>query len=201
MESPHIEFEKLTDLIVGRVSDVESKEVSAHLAVCPTCAILKMKLEKTIGLMQSDSLEEIPPHIYERTLDLFNQRPLAVKTEKKSVVKKIFGIIESTTSGFTPAFGLRSGQPEFIQQFKLSADEFDVNLQISQKEESFRVFGELFSRIIANTAILQNGPTILTASINDLGEFSFTNVKKGDYQLIVVLSEIAEIEFPEITIG
>ncbi|MEK7724723.1 MAG: hypothetical protein AAB336_10270 [Acidobacteriota bacterium] len=201
MESPHIEIEKLTDLVVGRVSDLETKEVSAHLAGCPTCAILKMRLEKTIGLMQSDNLEEVPSHTFERTLDLFNQRPLVFNNEKSSIVKKIFGIIESATSGMTPVFGLRSGQPELTQQIKLSADEFEVFLQVSQKEENFRVFGELFSRIIANQAILRNSQVVLTASINDLGEFSFTNVKSGIYQLVITLNDVAEIEFPEITIG
>lgn len=200
MESPHIESNLLTDFIVGRVSDEETREVSAHLAGCPNCAILKMRLEKTIGLMQSDTMEEIPSHIYERTLDLFSQRKSTGKTEKDSIVKKIFGIIESASSGFTPVFGLRSGQPELIQQFTLSANEFEVNLQISPREENCRIFGELFSQIIANEAILQDAETKLAASINDLGEFSFANVKKGNYRLIINLTD-TEIEFPKIAIG
>ena len=201
MESPHIEIEKITDFVVGRMDDEELKEVSAHLAGCPSCAILKMRLEKTIGLMKSDTLEEVPAHIYERTLDLLKQRPAAVKSEKESIVKKIFGSLVSAASDFTPVFGLRSGQPELIQKLKLSADDFEINLQISAKDENVRVFGELFSRIIADKAVLQNAETEISAAVNDLGEFSFTNIPKGTYKLFIILSETAEIEFPEITIG
>lgn len=197
MESPHIKLELLTDFIVGKVSDAENKEVSAHLALCPTCAISKMKVEKTIGLMQGNMLEDVPSHIFERTLDLFNQP----KTTEKSAsfIKEIIAVIKSATSDFVPVFGLRSGQPELVKRFTFTADENEINLQITQNGENWNVFGELLSQMIGETALLQNNEAEFISPISDLGEFSFSNVKKGTYRLVISLG-YTQIIFPEIEV-
>lgn len=197
MESPHIKIELITDFIVGKVSDTEHKEVSAHLAICPTCAISKMKLEKTIGLMQTNMLEDVPAHIFERTLDLFN-RPKTVE-KSTSFVNEIIAVIKSATSDFVPVFGLRSGQPELVKRLTFLAKEDEINLQITQNQENWNIIGELLSKTIGNTALLQNNEAEFISPISDLGEFSFSEVKKGKYRLVLSL-ENSEILFPEIEV-
>lgn len=189
MESPHTKFEILADLVGGKLSEEASKEVLAHLATCSSCAISKMKLEKTLDLMRSDMLEDIPPHIFERTLDLFGSHTPATQ-ERESVLNRIYAVLESVTSDFAPVFGLRSGQPEVIEKFVYTAEGRTAELRAVRSGDNWNVFGELISNTIANEAVLSNDNASYSSIVGDLGEFSFSGVAAGSYALVITFDDL-----------
>ncbi len=197
-DSLHINFEKLTDLIVGTLSEAEKAEVSEHLNLCPNCAMLKMRTEKTIGVMQSDRMEEVPSHILERTFDLLRERKIA--PAKPSLLKRILATLETESSSLTPAFGLRSGQTEAARQLWLTTDDAEIDLRLRQTGETWNVAGQVFSSFLGGEAVLQSESAELKSEMSDQGEFSFDEVSSGDYKLILRFAN-TEIEIPEINVG
>lgn len=200
-DSLHIEFEKLTDLIVGTLAGAERAQVETHLDSCPACAAQKMRAEKFIGVMRSDRLEEVPPHILERSFDLFGESKVKkAAPEKSSLMSRIFAVLESETSSLAPAFGLRSGQPELMRQMRLSTGEAEIELLLRQTGETWHIAGQVFADFIGGEAVLRSDSAEFKAEMSDLCEFSLANVPDGIYKLVLIFAD-TEIEIPEIKIG
>ena len=196
--SLHIEFERLTDFAVGTLSDTEKAEIEMHLRVCQDCAMQKRQLEKIIGVMQSDRMEEVPSNIIENTLDLFRQRKSAL--EEPVLLKRILAVYGNENSLFMAAFALRSEQPETERQIWFTADDAEINLLMRQTGETWDVTGQVFCSFIGGEAILQSEETESKVEISDLNEFSFTEIPIGTYKSILCFAN-TEIEIAEIRIG
>ncbi|HEX8248882.1 MAG TPA: hypothetical protein VF599_11960 [Pyrinomonadaceae bacterium] len=196
--SHHIEFESLTDFIVGALSDTEKAEIGRHLLVCQACAVQKAQAEKIIGVMKSDRMEEVPSNIIENTLDLFRQRQSAL--EEPVLLKRILAIYGNENSLFMAAFGLRSEQPEIERQMWFTADDAEINLLMRQTGETWNVVGQVFCGFTGGEAILQSEETESKVEMSDLNEFSFTEIPIGTYKSILCFAN-TEIEIAEIRIG
>lgn len=196
--SLHIEFERLTDFAVGTLSDAEKAEIEVHLRGCQDCAMQKRQLEKIIGVMQSDRMEEVPSNIIENTLDLFRKRKSAL--EEPVLLKRILAVYGNENSLFMSAFGLRSEQPETERQMWFTADDAEINLLMRQTGETWNVTGQVFCNFMGGEAILQSEENESKVEISDLNEFSFTEIPIGTYKSILCFAN-TEIEIAEIRIG
>ncbi|MDQ3799907.1 MAG: hypothetical protein M3384_10675 [Acidobacteriota bacterium] len=197
-DSLHIEFERLTDFVVGPLSDTEKSEIKMHLRVCQDCAMRKRQLEKIIGVMQSDRMEEVPSNIIENVLDLFRKKKSALG--KPVLLKRISAVNGNENSLVMSAFGLRSEQPETELQMWFTADDAEINLLMRQTGETWNVVGQVFCSFIGGEAILQSEETESKVEISDLNEFSFTEIPIGTYKSILCFAN-TEIEIAEIKIG
>jgi hypothetical protein len=196
--SLHIDFERLTDLAVGALSEAEKAEIEIHLRGCQDCAMQKRQLEKIIGVMQSDRMEEVPSNITENTLDLFRQRKSALA--EPVLLKRILAVYGNENSLFMSAFGLRSEQPETDRQMWFTADDAEINLLMRQTGETWNVTGQVFCNFMGGEAILQSEENESKVEISDLNEFSFTEIPIGTYKSILCFAN-TEIEIAEIRIG
>lgn len=197
-DSLHIEFERLTDFAAGTLSDTEKAEIEMHLRGCQDCAMRKRQLEKIIGVMQSDQMEEVPSNIIENTLDLFRKRQSAL--EQPVPLKRILAVYGNENSLFMSAFDLRSEQPEIEQQMWFTADDAEINLLMRQTGETWKVTGQVFCNFMGGEAILQSEENESKVEISDLNEFSFTEIPIGTYKSILCFAN-TEIEIAEIRIG
>ncbi len=195
--SLHIEFEKITDLITGMLSSAEQRELAAHLETCPDCAILKEQAQKNVEIMRSDRLEEVPPHILERTFALLREKKPT--PAKPSLVDRIIAVLQTEDSILTPAFGLRSGQTNSIRRLWLTADMAEIDLRLEPAGEMWTVTGQVFGDFTGGEGVLQNDEAELHAPLSDLCEFSFTGVLPGVYKMTLRLTDV-EIEIPEVKI-
>jgi hypothetical protein len=196
----HIEFEKITDLILGTLSERETTEITEHLAICSNCAKLKMRVENTIFAMQTDKLEEVPTHILERTFDLLNERKkVAATSEKASFLKKIVAVFTDESSNLTPIFGLRSKQTENSKRFWLQAEDAEIDLRLDKSDEKWKVAGQVFGEVTGGEAFLQSNENVFTTELSELCEFSFSEIPNGKYRLFIYFRE-TEIEIPAINI-
>jgi anti-sigma factor RsiW len=57
----HVSFERLVDLVEGRLPANEQSQLLVHLSDCARCAADKAWLERVIGLMRADTAEDAPP--------------------------------------------------------------------------------------------------------------------------------------------
>ena len=194
----HIDFESLTDFVVGTLADAEKAEIQAHLLSCQNCAMQKMRVEKVIGVMQNDQMEDVPPKVVEKTLDLFRKRKAAL--EEPSLLKRILAVYGNEDSLFIAAFGLRSQQPEIERQMWFKAEDAEISLLVRRKGETWDVAGQVFGNFLGGEAVLQCEKTESKVEMSDLNEFSFTEIPVRTYKSILSFVN-AEIEIAEIKIG
>lgn len=197
-ETLHIQFEKITDLIIGTLSERETAEINEHLAACSDCSKLKTRVGDAIFAMQTDKLEEVPTHILERTFDLLNEKRMDVAIpEKLSLRKKIIAVF--TDEGLTPVFGLRSNQTENSKRFWLQAEDAEIDLRLDKSGETWKVSGQILGNFTEGKVVLQSNDNMFITTLNELCEFSFSEVPIGNYRLFLNFEQ-TEIEIPSINI-
>lgn len=197
-EALHIEFEKLTDLIAGNISGQEKDKIDEHLKICRECAALKTKTQNFVGVMRSDTLEEIPTHILERSFDLLRERKTNIETqEKPSFVRKIIAVFSD--EGLNPAFGLRSGQTKSSKRFWLTAEDSEIDLRVEKRGETSKISGQIFGEFTGGKVVLRSSENTFSTELTDLSEFSFAEIPNGNYSLIISFEQ-TEIEIPSINV-
>lgn len=200
--SLHLDFEKITDLITGQIADeTEEKEISSHLQICPDCFVLKTRAEEIIGIMHSDSLEEVPEKFVRRAIGLLGKkRKPTIRKRSAGVLRKITAVLQNENFGLTPAYGLRSGQPDDVRRLWLAAEDAEIDLRIKSVGDHWNVEGQVFGDLTGGRAFLSSGEDDRETVIEDQCQFSFQNVPPGTYRLLLSF-ENTEIEIPEIRIG
>jgi hypothetical protein len=196
--SPHIEFEKLTDFVLGVGSETERTSLADHLRNCAVCSTKRFRLEKTIGVMQSDRLEEVPSHILERTFAQFADR--RTEPARPMLIQRLTAFLTSETVMNVPAYGLRSGQSETARRLWFSAGEVDIDLHIRKSGDSWEVDGQVFGSFLGGSIELRSEHATAISELSDGGEFSLGPVAEGDYSLLLSVEE-SVIEVPSIRIS
>lgn len=197
--SLHIEFEEITDLVVGSLSVNKTAEINKHLATCLDCSNLKTRVENMILAMRTDKLEDVPTHILERTFDLLHEQRAIRTTEKTPFLKKIIAVFIENNPNLTPAFGLRSGQAENMKRFWFQAEESEIDLRIEKTPENWKVSGQVFGKFENGKALLKSNENVYETELNEQCEFAFNNVHQGTYRLFFYF-ENTEVEIQAINI-
>ncbi|HET6977081.1 MAG TPA: hypothetical protein VFI24_12210 [Pyrinomonadaceae bacterium] len=193
--SPHINFTELAD-----VADEKSKpaaETLEHLAACARCAGALQALKQTIGLMQSDDVEDAPANLIKYTKNMFTGRSAS---REPSRLARLLASLTFDSLTAKPAFGLRSGA-SVGRQLIFSTEMADIDLRVSPQSGEWEIAGQILGSSQSGGKVnLQSESFSASADLNELAEFGFQSVPSGIYTMFVQLPEL-EIEIPPLQLG
>lgn len=193
--SSHLSFERLVDLVEGRLSPAELDQALDHLAGCARCAGEKTWLEQVISLMRTDTSEDAPPAVITRARRLFQPRAVPVPTGRR----RIAALLQFDSLQRPLALGVRSGQPA-ARQLLLKAENFDLDVRITPTRAAWQVAGQVLGLEASGQVELQGDTATVQADLNDLGEFRLPPVPSGSYNLLLHLADL-DVDLPTLYIG
>jgi hypothetical protein len=155
-------------------------------------------LNKIVNLMQADDSADAPEDAVRWSKNLFRAR---VAEPKKSLVQKVLAVLQMDLSPDRAAFGERSGALSAVRQMLFTAGDNQIDLRIAKENKGFKVTGQILGAHFAGAELkLFNESKNFTAKSNELGEFSFEKISKGQYTLSLILKD-KEIVIENIEIG
>jgi anti-sigma factor RsiW len=193
--SAHSGFERLVDLVEGRLLPAEQSQLLAHISGCARCAADKAWLERVISLMRTDTSEDAPPAVIARARRLFQARTAPPPTERR----RIPALVHFDSRQRPLALGVRSGQPA-ARQLLLKAEDYDLDVRITPTGAAWQVSGQLLGLETIGKVELQGETAAVQTELNDLGEFSLPLVPAGTYNLILRLADL-DVDLPTLYIG
>jgi hypothetical protein len=223
--SSHLSFERLVDLVEGRLPPAEQTPLLTHLSSCTRCAAEKAWLERVIGLMRADTNEDAPPAVIARAQRLFQTRVAPVSPEAATgspLRRRISALLHFDSLQRPLALGMRGGQPA-ARQLLLKAEDYELDVRITPAGTTWQVSGQLLGPETKGQVELrraagdsppvpgttqpksdrdssQDATGMLQAELNDLGEFNLPPARPGVYQLLLRLGNL-EVELPPLEIG
>lgn len=193
--SPHISFTELAELADGKSN--ASSENLEHLASCSNCEKELQALQRTIGLMRTDDIEDAPANLVKYAKNMFTGRSASREPSRLARVLASLTFDSFTTK---PAFGLRSGATAG-RQLVYSTEMADVDLRVSPQSGEWEIAGQILGSSQARgTVNLKSESFSVSADLNDLSEFGFQSVPSGIYTMFVHLPEL-EIEIASLQLG
>ncbi|HVF92008.1 MAG TPA: hypothetical protein VNH22_18235 [Blastocatellia bacterium] len=195
LNSPHTEFDELTDLAEGRLSPDKRSEVMGHLASCQNCSEELSRVEQTIELMRTDALEDAPLYVIERAARLL---PSSAR-RSPSLLRRVLAALEFDSLQSSPAFGVRSGLSG-ERQLLFSAEQHEIQLQVSPSAEAWILSGQVLGPCDGGEAELRSHAYSTQARLNNLCEFVLPPVAGGTYTLTLRFADV-ELEVPDLKLG
>lgn len=196
--SSHISFERLVDLVEDRLPASEEARLRRHLDSCSKCAGQLAWIEHTVVLMRSDELENAPPAVIARAVQLFRSRA-AQPESGASWGQRVLAVLRFDSAFGTPAFGLRTGQAGVRQQL-YSAGAHDLDLRLKPVGDKWVLSGQLLGSEASGRVELGNESVQVQAALNELSEFTLPPAPNGRYTLTLYLAQ-TEIVVTELEVG
>lgn len=193
----HIPFERLVDLAEGRVAPEESRDASAHLKTCASCAGQLAAVERLTQMMRADDSVDAPRDLLAGALNLFRARPT-----REGFLRRVVGALSFDSGALRPAFGVRSGQATSSRQLLFSAGDVDVDLRLAPGEEGWAVSGQVLGECAGGWAELggaEDEGRAARAELNELCEFALPAVPAGSYTLRLRLDDLL-VEIPDLNL-
>jgi hypothetical protein len=193
----HITFERLVELAEGRVAPEESRDASAHLSTCASCAGQLAQVERLTQMMRTDDSVDAPRDLLAGALNLFRARP-----RREGFLRRVVAALSFDSGALRPAFGVRSGQATSSRQLLFSAGDVDVDLRLAPGEEGWAVSGQVLGECAGGWAELggaEDEGRAARAELNELCEFALPAVPAGSYTLRLRLDDLL-IEIPDLNL-
>jgi hypothetical protein len=190
-----VPFELLVDLAEGRLAPLEAAAVRAQLAGDPVAQQQLAELEQLIGLMHADDGVDAPEHVINRALRLARK-----PAPPPGKLQRLIALIRSDswqTPGLAP--GLRSLHA-WPRALLMRAGDREIDLQVAPRGEQWQISGQVLGPESPGTAILSGPAAHVTATLNELGEFTLPTVVGGRYTLTITQGDL-EIVVPNLEIG
>lgn len=155
------------------------------------------QLQQIIDLMQRDDSVDAPADSIRWASNLYRTR---ATEPKKSFVQKLAAVLQMEIAPNRPAFGERSASASQVHQMLFKAGDSAVDLRIEPTGSTFSVRGQILGEGMSGAEIrLFDDTQDLVSQSNDISEFTFDNVRAGQYEL-VIRSEDVEITLKAIDI-
>jgi anti-sigma factor RsiW len=194
--SRHIPFERLIDLVDGRLSPDEQRQMRIHTAACSRCTTQLAWLERVIGLIRANDYEEPPDRLAADISRVFaSYNPSASSLLRQ----RITAVLRSDSAQLPLSVGRRSGSST-EQQLLFTAETLDLEVRIAPSGSLWEVSGQVLNADVGGLAELQGLAGEVRATLNEAGEFLLAPVPPGRYALILRLTTV-EIEIPGLEIG
>jgi len=194
--SRHIPFERLIDLVDGRLSPDEQRQTRTHTAACARCATQLAWLERVIGLIRANDYEEPPARV---AVDISRVFGSYSPSASSSLRKRIMAVLRFDSAQLPLSVGRRSGSSA-EQQLVFTADSLDLEVRVTPSGTLWEVSGQVLNADARGLAELQGPAGEVRATLNEVGEFLLTPVPPGQYALILQLATV-EIEIAGLAIG
>lgn len=168
---------------LGLLPDEAAAPITKHLTICPHC---------------TQEIAQLEAFLAETAVSL---QPSAAERIKVWIAKRITTQGEARDGLGTPAFALRGSDNGPLMY---EAGDAQLSLEVQDDPEHpgrKSILGLVLGIETAQVeAKLLRGDAVETAvTLDDLGNFTFTNLAAGSYQLVVV-GPTTEIHIPELTI-
>lgn len=193
--SHHIAFALLVDMVEGRLAASEQAEVEAHLATCARCAGELARLDHTVNLMRTDTMEAPPPAAVNRALRLFRPR---VAEAQPSLRERLVAALQFDSAQPSLAFGVRAAQPA-TRQLLYHAGGYDLDLRIAPAGGMWALSGQVLGPKVGGQVDL-SGTSTAHATLNEQSEFALPPVPAGTYTFVMLLPDV-ELEVTDLAIG
>jgi hypothetical protein len=193
--SPHISFAELAEL--AEQCSTASPEQREHLSTCSQCSKQLESIRQAIDLMRSDTTEDAPAALLNYTKNVFRGRE---RDAEPAAVRRVQASVSFDSLTNAPAFGLRS-QAAVGRQLIYAAEIADIEVRISPADAEWHVAGQVLGTdCISGEVELESEGFSVSATLNDLCEFSFGTVPAGAYKLSVRLPNLI-VETPRLELG
>ncbi len=140
-------------------------------------------IDRIIYLMKTDESFDAPEDSIKWAKNLFRAR---AAEPKQSIVQKVLAVLQIDLSPDKAAFGERSASASQAGQMLFQAGESKIDLRIKQTENGFTLHGQILGEDFAG-GIIKLG--YFQTPVNALGEFKFTEIPQGKYDLILQKGE------------
>lgn len=191
-----IAFEQLIDLVEGRLAAEAEVALRARIATQPEAAAELAWLERTIGLMRSDTMEDAPTHVIARALRLMRpQRP----PEAPGTLRRLLATLNFDSQQMPLAAGLRASQSG-MRQLLFSAEDRVLDVRITSSGTQWIVSGQVLGPDATGQIELSGAAGAFQAELNALSEFVLPAVPDGSYQLTLRQGTV-EVVVPGLELG
>ncbi len=191
----HMTTETALDLADGRLQPAEAEFWRHHISTCTDC-MQRMADWRNLGInLKRSHLEDAPSNDLERTFNIFT--PVRTVTAGSKLRQVLAAIIFDSFQ--QPAFAGARGQALAARQLVLRAEEFDIHIKVWGDTHHRQLVGQLLSRSgdefsgVARLHLLRNGERLESTSMDDMGEFQFTDIPEGDLSLKIDLPSLVVI--------
>jgi anti-sigma factor RsiW len=192
---PHLAFEKIADLVEGRLADDEREQAAAHASECHRCAEQVARLERAIQMMRTDTAEDAPRYAIASVFNSFRSR-----VQPAPGLKRLLAALTFDSLQMAPATGLRDGAVA-EQQLVYAAGENSLHLQVLPSGEQWRVTGQVLGECEGGEIEVRGGTLEdVKVSLTDQCEFMLPPLSEGTYSLLFRLPG-AEVEIPDLKLG
>lgn len=200
LNSSHLSFEKIADLVLGAPPDAETAE---HLKTCPQCEFEAGRLGRLIEVMRTDQTEDAPAYAIAAILRSFDeQRTKEQTTQPAPLGRRIRAILRLDSAASEPSFGFRAsdGGAEASRQLLFHVGDGTLDLRIQPDETGWIVSGQILGQLCDGRVELSGNGVSLAAEFDTHCEFALPAVPRGIYTLRLYTTEL-EIEVPNLAIA
>jgi anti-sigma factor RsiW len=196
LAAKHLQFEKLADLVEGRINDAERAAAQAHLSVCSSCSTQFARVAETVNLMRTDEAEDAPRDVLASVVNMFRSRAVEAGP---SLVRRVLAALSFDSMQPGLAYGVRSGQAA-ARQMLYSAGENDLDLRVQPIGDAWVVSGQVLGECAGGRVELKGTDAEVSGELNELCEFTLPGVAPGSYTLRLSMKDV-EVEIPELQLG
>jgi hypothetical protein len=180
------------EYVEGRGAPENREQVAAHLSACPDCAELCKDLEQLTVHLQQDASYEPPTELVKWGVDLF--QPLLQPSTGGRIRRIIASLVLDTFDEPLLAGVRRAGVPPRQLVFRAGDVDVDVRIEATEHNNRITLVGQVLSnseKFIENTPVKleSQGVVRYTTVTNPVGEFSFEELPKDTYHLLVDVPE------------
>ena len=199
-------FERLIDYLDARLDEAEAARMTAHLSTkCDTCDESRNWYLHVKSIAETDDSIAPPSWVLKRAVRIFEtaRRPRLAARVGQAIASLVFD------SFARPALvDVRSAETA-NRQLLYSAGDYTVDLQVASAEHSR---ADLLGQVLmeGETAfdavsglkldIARGGKVVYSVKTDEMGEFKFTGLEYGVYDLRVELSE-GSITVPDLPVS
>lgn len=196
------DFDRLVMHLSHQLSDLETSQIAAHLdSGCKDCLANRDWYENVYALASSDESKEPPPWVLRRALKIFDrprgQAPL-IERLGRAVASLVFDSFAQPATE-----GVRSTETA-SRQLLYRAGDYHIDLQIAPSAEAGLIGMDLLGQVLREGETgfesvrgLQlelverkaGGKLVSRCATDEMGGFTFSDVKPGAYDLQVKMSD------------
>ena len=182
----HISFDRLVDLVEGRVAPRELAEARVHFSACPRCTAKVAWLERVIGLMRTDTADQPPAHVVAAAKRLF--QPLA-QPAKPAARQQLVATLQFDSSQTPIPLGMRAGA-QSERQLLFAVSTYLVDLRLALYGSLWVMSGQLLGTNNGQQIELDGPSGTVRAPLNELSEFMLPPAPPGTYTLRLQLTDL-----------
>jgi hypothetical protein len=190
INSSHISLETLVDIVEGRATSAALEGAVAHISSCSDCVDTLRQLQQVILTMKNDTAQDAPRDPLYSAINIFSPK-------KRTPLRHIIAILTFDSRVAGPAYGIRSLRST-SRQLLYSAQDTDLDLRVTVQNDECVVAGQVIRADCVSGQVEISGDTgSVTASLNEVCEFTFPAIPVGSYALKIKLPDV-QIEIPEL---